>query len=115
MDAPKLFKIESQEQWQEFWVRHTSNVMPVPPLPPVDFDQDMIVAIVDRFQPNGGYALEITDVLQIDDGLTVFATRKEPGPDCITPAVITHPVHIIRLASSDLQPVPEITTEKFSC
>jgi hypothetical protein len=112
LEAPQVFMLESQVQWQEFWGRHTSITAPAPT---VDFEQEMVIAVVDKLQPNGGYTLEITKVLPKDDRLLVLATRREPGPSCITSDVITQPFHIVRLPKSDLQLGLEVSAEQYSC
>jgi hypothetical protein len=114
-EEPHVFKIETQDDWVEFWSQHRSNVVPAPPLPAVDFTHDMVVVAVDQQQPSGGYRFEITGLDDSDQDLVVHVLREIPAPDCNVVAVTTRPFHTVVLAQSDLQPQLEITDITRDC
>ena len=110
-----LFKIDSAERWQEFWQRHTSVSNPAPTLPAFEFGARMLLAVVDASRPSGGYSIEIRRIAETGNALQVDAVRREPGPNCVTPAVITQPFQIVSVERSDLPPLLSLTSEQYSC
>ncbi len=114
-ERPQVFKFDTQAGWEEFWSRHQANVSPQPALPAVDFSRDMVIAVVDRTEPSGGFRLEITDIEDAAGRLVVRVSKTIPGPDCIVTAVITQPFHLVRMAKSDLEPDLLISEETVSC
>lgn len=112
---PQVFTVDTQAEWEDFWSRHQADVMPTPPLPPVDFSRNMVVAVVDQEEPSGGYRLEITGIDEIEGGLHVLASKAVPGPGCLVTAAMTQPFHIVRTAKLDLEPRLQISEETYSC
>lgn len=115
LETPQLFVIRSQGEWEEFWGRHSTIAVPRPTPPAVDFDQQMVIAVVDQRQPSGGYSLEITRIVQAGDRLQVYATRRAPGSGCATTAVLTQPYHWVLLPPSDLEAELILTTQTYDC
>ncbi len=115
LEQPQVFKIETQAGWDDFWSRHQGNLIPPPDLPQVDFSSEMVIAVVDRAEPSGGFRFEITGIEDVEGRLVVRVSKAIPGPDCIVTAVITQPFHIVRMAKSELEPEVEITSETYSC
>lgn len=112
---PQVFKVDTQAAWEEFWSRHQAVITPAPPLPAVDFSQEMVIAAVDGQEPSGGYRLEITGMEEIEDGLLVRVRKEKPGQRCIVAAAITQPFHIVRTPKSDLEPQLAVSEETYSC
>ncbi len=115
LEQPQVFKIETQAGWDDFWSRHQGNLIPPPDLPQVDFSSEMVIAVVDRAEPSGGFRFEITDIEDVEGRLVVRVSKAIPGPDCIVTAVITQPFHIVRMAKSDLEPELLISEETYGC
>ncbi len=113
--GPKVFKIEAQAQWEEFWSQHQASLIPAPDLPHVDFSRQMVIAVVDQDEPSGGFSFEITGIEDEGGRLAVRVRKDVPGPDCVVTAVITQPFHIVRTVQSDLQPELVISEETYSC
>lgn len=114
-EGERLFKIETQSEWEEFWARHKSNAMPAPDLPSVDFSREMVIAAVDQVEVSGGIQFEVADIVQDGDSVTVLVNKAVPGPDCAVTAVLTQPFHIVRLAKSSALPELLVTEETYSC
>ncbi len=115
LDAPQLWKIDSQAQWDDFWARHQSNRGTPDPQPAVDFSRYGGVAVVDRQQPSGGFAMEIVSVTAENGALHVHATRKEPGAGCVVLTMLTQPYHIVRIDKSALPAVLELSAITVDC
>ena len=112
---PQVFKIDSPDAWQELWARHNRVTQPSPQLPGVAFEREMVIAVVDRQQPSGGYSLEIRSVRAEGRQIKVSATRREPGPGCITTSVITQPFHFVTLDTVEGEPLLAVSTEQYEC
>ncbi len=115
LEEPQVFRIDSASGWEEFWSRHGADQTPLPDLPPVDFSREMVIAVVDRGEPSGGYRFGITNIAESDGDLVVAVSKQVPGADCIVAAVVTHPFHIVRLAKSDAAPVLVVREESVPC
>jgi hypothetical protein len=112
---PQVLKIDTQAEWEEFWSRHQADVTPAPPLPKVDFSQEMVIAAVDQQESSGGYRFEITNVVPDPDSVVVLVDKAVPGADCVVTAEITQPFHIVRTAKTSLMPELVMSEETYSC
>lgn len=89
------------DEWRALWTRHTSNALPRPPLPEVDWSKEMVVSVALGERSSAGFGVEITQ-LALDKGvLRVVALEKKPAKDAIVPMVITQPFHMIATARRD--------------
>lgn len=100
--------IRSTKEWKEFWARHVSGsgfISPTP-LPPVDFDREMIVAVSSGEKATGGYGIEITKIEAVHPNRVLLITLvdSKPPADAITSQALTQPYHIVKLRRVDLQP-----------
>jgi len=115
VEEPDVFSLGTQEQWEKFWSRHKSGVIPVPDLPEVDFTKEMVIAVVDGQEPSGGYRIEIAGIAPDLDSLTVMAKKTVPGRGCVVAAVITQPFHIVRTAESIVSADLDLVEETHDC
>jgi len=46
--------IRDKGLWEWFWNLHTQGLLPPPPIPPVDFAKEMVIAVILGFQTSGG-------------------------------------------------------------
>jgi len=93
---------KSNQQFGEFWNRHTSHISPTPEVPAIDFANQMVVVVITQ-QRTGGYSLEITSVEEDDnkEQLVVNYLMSPPPPGVITTQALTQPYHIISVMKSD--------------
>jgi hypothetical protein len=85
-------------EWEGLWKAHTSYMLPAPELPPVDFEREMVVALMGGTKTSGGYSVEITSIRKEGDRLVVSFGETGPPPDSVTTSVITYPFHIVKTA-----------------
>ena len=86
--------INSPQAWGSFWQRHVGSTAPVTP-PPIDFQQQVVVAVIQGPQPSGGGPnIAITEFVPRDGFviIRIFDDRR-PGPA----TVITNPFHIVAI------------------
>lgn len=93
--------IKDAAAWNDLWQRIYAGQTPTPPLPAVDFTQEMVVAAAMGSRPTGGYDIVLTGAGQDSAGLVIAVRATSPGAHCITTQAFTHPIDIARLATSD--------------
>jgi antitoxin (DNA-binding transcriptional repressor) of toxin-antitoxin stability system len=76
-----------------FW----TNLLGDDEVPEVDFDTEMVVAVVMGVQSTDGYSLRIDSLRHEDGVLTVFIERISPGESCEVTEGHTNPYHIVSL------------------
>lgn len=90
--------IRGECAWIDFWNAHTSNIIPPPPVPPVDFDRFAVIAVVAGPRATGCYDLRITQIVGGACGTTVYCRERVPCPqgEFCTDA-ITNPFHFVKV------------------
>jgi PrcB C-terminal len=103
--------IDNPEEWADVWQQHTSDFIPPPPIPDVDFADDQVVGVFMGEKRTGGYSVEILSVQTKSSeqkdlaSLVITVAYHQPKPGDIVPEVITHPYHIIiipQIAASEV-------------
>ena len=89
--------IKDQTSWQQLWVSHQSTVLPIPEIPIINFDSEMIVAAFLGTRPSGGHTITVTGASMNGDILDVSVLSVSPGIGCITTQAITSPFHLVKL------------------
>jgi hypothetical protein len=92
--------IRDASAWAEMWAR-LSTVRPVPPLPTVDFNREMVVVTALGARPSGGHSIVVEGASR--EGGTVYVTvRSEtPGSGCLLSQALTSPVDVARMPRTD--------------
>jgi hypothetical protein len=72
-----------------------------PPLPRIDFDRQMVVAVGLGERPTGGYTVTITGAEERGGILHVRYEERRPRPDELVTQALTAPYHIRVLPRSD--------------
>ena len=101
--ASKL-AIARTAEWEDLWQQHSSDDVPPPPVPKVDFTQDRVIAVFAGEKPTGGYSVEIISVETTNSQLVITVQYRQPRAEDIVTEAITHPCHIIKF--------PRMTVEK---
>lgn len=87
--------IRSRPDWEQFWRLHTGNRRPLPTAPEVDFQKDMIVAVMMGQQSSGGYTIAIESITQENEKMRVDVQEQEPAEDAMTSSALSAPFHIV--------------------
>jgi hypothetical protein len=101
LEKPTLFVIRSQDELESFWTKHAAIFFPQPALPVVDFSQEMIIAVVDKIEPSGGYSLTIESLESCEWTVSVKVRKVCPGPGVMVTDELTVPYHIVQVSLSD--------------
>ena len=107
--------IRDPEAWSSFWAEATSILLPEPPVPAVDFDNEMVIVAASGERTTGGYTIAIDEVLESDVDLFVVVKESSPGADCVVTQALTAPVTAVRVARSDGSVSFEEVDEELSC
>ncbi|HEX6982143.1 MAG TPA: protease complex subunit PrcB family protein [Balneolaceae bacterium] len=100
--AEQNLVIKNERAFEDFWSSLHSNQKPLPDIPKVDFNTDMVLASVMDTKPTGGYVVEIAQVGVLDGRIGVKVKNRNPGKNCGTTAALTTPYHIIRMDKSKM-------------
>ena len=103
--------ITTQEEWMNFWESVSPNDGPVPQ---IDFDKKMVIAVLMGQKSTGGYSIEITNVIEQENDVIVKIKEISPGPNCGADAVLTSPYHIIEVSKSVMPVVNFITAQEIT-
>lgn len=102
-------------KFEALWKQHTSNTIPPAPVPAVDFDNEMIIAVFLGTMNTGGYSVAITSVTDTGNELLVAYTRTAPGAGCMVTMALTQPHHIIKLPTSSKPVIFQSTSVVTKC
>ena len=83
-----------QQAWAELWRDHT----PVPALPAIDFERDMVIVAALGDKATGGYSIFVDSVTDTANGLAVQVRTVSPGTNCAVTLAVTQPVDIARVS-----------------
>jgi hypothetical protein len=94
--------IKDATTWSAFWKKHKNGIQPMPPVPKVNFRNDMVVVALLGYQTSGGWpAIEIKSVSDLSPVSNIakrnykirVVENERPGPLDI----ITNPYHIVMI------------------
>ena len=100
----KLLVIKAEKEWEEFWRLHKKAFLPVQQIPPVDFKQEMVIAVLSGEKRTGGYGIEITRVEEnlVKTQMEVYFLETHPSPKSMVTQALTQPHHIVKLKKVDI-------------
>jgi hypothetical protein len=94
---PTTLVIPDRETWQSAWSRLHDGVSPAPPLPEINFSNDIVVLAAAGSRQSGGYDVLLTGASETDGVVTIEALIRSPAPNCVAAQVITAPVDLARM------------------
>ncbi len=92
-----LVVVRDSSAWQELWQRVNRPFIPAPPVPTVDFQQEMIVVAALGTRPTAGHDVVIEGAQQDSAGIEILVRRSQPAPGCPVAAAVTQPVDLARM------------------
>jgi len=113
----KQYVIRSQVEWENFRTslepRRDWNWSEI------DFETEMLVIVYAGWFPSGGFKVDVvyvTDLIEQDGKFYIYTQLTSPGDSCTTTFVETHPVHLIKLKTTDADVVfIELEEKVISC
>jgi hypothetical protein len=111
--SPLNAVVRDPAAWSALWQNIHAPMTPVPPLPAVDFSQEMVVAAGLGNRSTGGYDVLLAHAAEDATGLQIEVIETSPGPGCATSQALTQPVDLARTARRD-GPVRFVTTQRVN-
>ena len=93
--------IKSQGEWEEFWIRLHEGSDPIPLLPEVNFDSEIVVAVFMGEKSSGGYEISIEKIIEKDSELVISIREVNPKLGEGVTMALTQPFHIIKTQRVD--------------
>jgi hypothetical protein len=107
--------ITTQADWTRYWRSVHASLASLPPILPVDFTKDNVIAISEGRKMTGGYNLKITGIMAATTGTTVSVTETVPTTTCAVTQATTNRYLIVR-TSKLAEPVSfRISTDYRQC
>jgi len=94
-------QISDQQTWSTFWQQTYCSQYYCPSIPDVDFNTRTVLVVAFSY---GGAAnlVSVTNVSEFADHLLVQATLTTEGLNCIYPAIILYPTHLVDIPKTEL-------------
>lgn len=89
--------IQTDQEFGDLWKKHVSVIIPQPPIPQVDFNTSLLVAIYMGEQKTSGYQILLRKVEAKQDNVVVHYHFTQAPEHGLTLQVITQPFMFIRI------------------
>ena len=93
--------VSTPEEWKETWAAHQSNRFPPYPIPDVDFEKDVVLAVIAPAAGSSGYGVKILRIGRTPAELRVFVRHTGPAEGEVVSTVETRPVLFVRMEKPD--------------
>jgi hypothetical protein len=100
IDSVRLV-VRDSTAWRQLWQQINRPFIPPPPLPPVDFQREMVVVAALGARPSAGFDVVIERAANDSAGIEIDVRRASPGAGCPVAAAITQPVDMAKIPASD--------------
>ena len=94
--------VRDEASWRGVWQKIHRRMVPVPPIPPVDFKREMVIVAAMGQRPSGGFAIRVDSAMDLGDSLEIVVRTEIPGRGCLRSAAITQPLDLVRLPARPL-------------
>jgi hypothetical protein len=75
----------------------------------------MLIVVTGGFAPNAGYSLRVTRITDNGRRWRVLVTVRAPGDNCVLPAVVAWPYHVVRVRRSTKPVVVSRKVTVYDC
>jgi PKD repeat protein len=107
--------VRTQGQLERLWQEALGNRTPLPDVPRIDFDRNVVIAIFLGEKPNVGYSIRV-DQLRAEKGwLKIWYTEVQAGDRCIVPPALSHILLLLQADRVDLPVTFVSRTEVVHC
>ncbi len=91
----QFLTVSSEDQWENLWGEINGNILPLPPIPSVDFGKYTVAAVFQGLQRSGGYSISVEEVSEREDRIAVHVREVEPGPRNIVTMALSSPWEVV--------------------
>ncbi len=97
MEKPGWLVVRDSVRWRATWTAISRGRSPVPPLPRVDFDREVVLVAALGERSSGGYTVLLDRAVQRGNHVEVTVRSTSPGRSCGVADVHTQPIDLARL------------------
>jgi hypothetical protein len=115
VDTERFEVIRDESTFRSLWMAHTAGISPAPPLPQLDFANEMVIAAFAGTKNTGGYSLNISSLVAESKKLKVILSLIQPAPGCMVSQVLTQPYVIVKTAKSPKPVNFDLSATTSSC
>ncbi len=99
-DAQRVI-VRTQTQWQDVWTAIWSRTSPMPLLPSIDFEREMVIVAAMGSRPTGGFSILIESASESGQQVNVVVRSVSPARNCGVTQAFSQPVDVARVARYD--------------
>ncbi len=92
----KQIIFQDEKELQQFFMRVNMTRKPGIPVPVIDFEKEVVVALCVGKVPTSGYSITIDSVHEVEDATEVWLQKQEPAPSDMVATVICQPFTIAK-------------------
>jgi hypothetical protein len=98
MKDPLAQVITTSKDWEDLWKKHTSVLVPQPPVPKIDFDTEVVAVIFLGEKRTSGYRIVLKSIAAEGDDVVVTYQETTPPANSFTLQVLTQPFVMIKIS-----------------
>lgn len=91
----RFIVVKDENEWKELWGEINGNVLPLPPLPDIDFSRHALAAVFQGLKRSGGYSISVEAIIETGDRVTVSVREREPGPQNLVTMALSSPWEVV--------------------
>ncbi len=93
-------EIRTFEELSKVWVNFYAKYDRKPPIPNIDFDKSMLLAVALGEKSNGSYSVKIISVLEMKKNIAVTTEENKPGSSCNSTSMMVYPFHLVEIPTT---------------
>ncbi len=97
IEAKRGEVISDPNRWSAVWSEIHQGRTPQPPLPPADFERELVILAAMGSAPDSCWRIEVKSVTLASRELEVAVEENRAPLDCACLTVIVNPVHVVRV------------------
>ncbi|WP_197505861.1 protease complex subunit PrcB family protein [Urechidicola croceus] len=98
-ETSKYIIIKEEKTLREVFTKVNMIRRPGFPIPKIDFENEMVIALFMGQKNNGGYGISVKNIVDTDDSIEIQI--KEVEPEGMTTMVICQPFYFCKIPKSD--------------
>tara|TARA_R110001592_G_scaffold32788_1_gene114484 strand:- start:1133 stop:1603 length:471 start_codon:yes stop_codon:yes gene_type:complete len=107
--------ITSQSELEKTWKQAWSRFSDAPEIPKIDFTQKQVILVALGMKNNGGFGLEIENITQTKNEISVNYIEIRPDANCINSQAIVFPFELIEIEKTAKKVVFKSTEKIIDC
>lgn len=85
------------KELSDVWVNLFAKYDRKPPIPLIDFENKMLIALALGERNSGGYSIQVNSILETKNNININVSENKPGSTCMTSSVMVYPFQLIEI------------------